>query len=206
MKTMLKIFSVLAVLAMIVSLIPMTVLAETPVTATIKATVAVKGKQPSPAETYTIRLTAEENDFPMPDGKTGGSADLKITGAGSGSFPAISYDRIGVYTYTIKQIAGTSANAKYDSTVYDLKVTVYWEDGALAISVALREEGKDKKLDTCTFEVEYTAKTTPTPTPTPTSKPEPTPTPKRGGGGGTPLTPDDDLGMGGYINIGECIE
>ncbi len=199
MKTMLKIFSVLAVLAMIGSLMPITALAEpTPVTATIKVSVAVEGTPPSPAEVYTIRLTADGDDFPMPDGKTGGTADLKITGPGNGSFPAITYDKIGIYTYTIKQVAGTNSSATYDSTVYNLKVTVYWENDTLAVSVALRKTGTDKKLDTCSFKVKYPTKTPPTPTPKPTPKPN--------RGGGTPFTPDKDLNGGTMINIGDCIE
>ncbi len=196
MKTMRKIFSVLAVLAMIGSLIPVTALAEpTPVTVTIKASVAVEGTPPSPAETYTIRLTAEGDDYPMPNGKAGGTADLKITGPGNGSFPAISYDHAGVFTYTIRQVKGTNSEATYDSTVYNLKVTVYWENDALAVSVALRKTGTDKKLDTCSFKVKYPTKVPPTPTPKP----------KRGGGG-TPFTPDKDLNGGTMINIGDCIE
>ena len=197
MKTMLKIFSVLTALAMIFSLAPLTALAETPVTAAIRASVAIEGTAPVPAETYTIRLTADGKDFPMPNQQTGGTADLKITGAGSGTFPAITFDRTGVYTYTVKQIAG-KASAAYDSTVYDLKITVYWENEALAISVALRKNGSEKKLDTCSFKVKYPTKISPTPTPKPTPKP--------GGGGGTPFTPDKDLNGGMIINVGDCLE
>ena len=157
MKTMLKILSVLAVLVLTAALAPMAAQAESPVTAVIKTSVTVTGTQPSAPETYKIRLTPEGMDFPMPGGLTGGTADLSITGPGSGTFPAISFARIGIYTYKIRMVAGTSAKATYDTTVYDLKITVYREGDALALSVALREEGTEKKLDRCSFTVEYAA-------------------------------------------------
>jgi len=194
MKTMLKIFSILAAIAL---LIPLTATAETPVTATIRASVTLEGTAPTPAETYTIRLTADGEDCPMPDKKTGGTADLKITVAGSGAFPAITFDRVGIYTYTVRMIKG-KANATYDSTVYDLKITVYQEEDSLAVSVALRKTGSEKKLDTCSFKVKYPTIVPPTPTPKPTPKP--------GGGGGTPFTPDKDLNGGTIINVGDCLE
>ena len=87
MKPMLKIFSVLTLLAMIVSLLPAAALADNPLTVTIPASVSIEGTPPVSPETYTIRMTAD-GDYPMPGGSTGGSVDLKITGPGSGTFPA----------------------------------------------------------------------------------------------------------------------
>ncbi len=178
-----RILPVLAALAMIVSLIPAGVLAEEPVTEAISVSVTAKGPQPATPETFTIRLTAD-GDFPMPDSKTGGSADLKIAGPKNGTFPEISFDNVGVYSYTIKMIAGTRAGVKYDSTVYNLKITVHREEDELIVTCALRKQGKTEKLDKCSFEVTYPTNTT----------------------SGTPFIPDKDLGMSMYANYGECIE
>ncbi|HZK25767.1 MAG TPA: FctA domain-containing protein, partial [Oscillospiraceae bacterium] len=49
---------------------------------------------------------------------------VSVTGAGSTSFPAISYDRVGSYTYTLYQEPGENDKAVYDDTVYLLTVYV----------------------------------------------------------------------------------
>ncbi len=184
MKTFQRIFPVLAVLAMIVTLLPAGAMADEPLTASVNVSITAKGTAPATPETFTIRMTAD-GEYPMPGGAAGGTADLQITGPKSGTFPAITFDNVGIYTYTIKMIAGTKKDVKYDSTVFSLKITVHREDGKLVVTCAVRKQGKMEKLDKCTFEVTY-----------------PTPT----GGGGTPFIPDDDLGMGMMINVGDCLE
>ena len=154
MKSLLKIFSVLAVLAIAVSMAPVTALADDPLTVSIPVSVSIEGTPPVTPETYTIRMTAD-GDYPMPGGATGGSFDLKITGPGTGTFPAITFDHVGIFTYTIRQSAGSDTTAQYDSTVYTLKVTVYWKDGVLELSCALRKQGEETKLDSCPFKVIY---------------------------------------------------
>ena len=154
MKTYLKIFSVLAVLAMIVSLVPVSATADDPLTTSVRVSVSTKGTPPETPEAYTIRMTAN-GDCPMPGGKTGGTADLTITGPGKGSFPAMSFDNVGIYTYTIKQVAGANKDAKYDSSVYELKITIYRDNGKLMLATALRKKGVEEKLDVCAFEVIY---------------------------------------------------
>lgn len=274
MKTFLKIFSVLAVLTLIASLVPMSAMAYEPVTEAFKVKVTAKGPTPETPEVYTIRMTADGN-YPMPGGKTGGSADLKITGPGSGTFPAMSFDNIGIYTYTIKMIAGKSLGVKYDSAVYHLKLTVVREDEKLVVYRALRKEGVSGKVDDCIFVVEYPSvsqivkkawddsnnanKKRPTSvkvalkadgktvksvtldenngwaytvrnlpvyrngekikytweeetvtnydlTSTKTSGTVTTLTNKEKKPNGPPVPPVDDLGMGMYVNLGECIE
>lgn len=115
-------------------------------TGTINVSVSIEGKAPATPETYTIRLTAD-GDFPMPEGADGKTCDLKVSGAKSASFPAISFDQIGIYTYTVKQIAGKAEGVTYDSSVYNVKITVYNGDkGGLSVSVAIRKQGSDKKV------------------------------------------------------------
>ena len=275
MKLFQKFFSVLAVLTLIASLIPVGALSYEAVTTSFKVTVTAKGPLPETPEVYTIRMTAD-GDFPMPGGKTGGSADLKITGPGSGTFPEMSFDNIGIYTYTIKQVAGKNLGVKYDSSEYYLKITVVREDGKLILTRALRKKGVDGKVKECVFEVEYPSvdltvkkvwddndnknkkrpaslkvtlkadgKTVQTVTLntdngwSATIKDLPvyrdgekikytwveetitgyeltstkisddgliTTLTNKEKGGGTPTPPPDDLGMGMYINVGDCIE
>ena len=77
------------------------------------------------------------------------------TGAGSGSFSGITYDNVGIYQYTIELVPGTNLGVTYDSTVYNLKVTVHRENGKLVVTRALRKQGDAEKIDNCAFEVVY---------------------------------------------------
>lgn len=116
------------------------------VTETMSVSVSTKGTPPATPETYTIRLSAE-GDFPMPAGANGRNYDLKITGAASASFPEISYDRVGIYTYTVKQIPGSTAGVQYDASIFDVKVQVYnnKDMNGFEIATAIRKRGSETK-------------------------------------------------------------
>ena len=116
------------------------------VTETVKVSVSTKGTPPATPETYTIRLSAEGN-FPMPEGAKDGIYDLKVTGAASASFPKISYDRVGIYTYTVKQIPGSTEGVQYDASVFDVKVQVYnnKDMNGFEIATAIRKRGSETK-------------------------------------------------------------
>ena len=116
------------------------------VSETLNVSISVKGTPPATSETYTIRLTAD-GDFPMPTGAEGRNYDLKVTGAASASFPVISYDRVGIYTYSVTQVPGTQAGVKYDDSVFNVKVQVYNNaagDG-FEIVTAIRKRGNETK-------------------------------------------------------------
>ena len=126
-------------------------------TVQLDAGITLEGTLPDPAETYTIRLTADDSANPMPGGQTGGSYDLEITGAGAASFPEITYDKLGIYTYTIAQVAGSNADCTYDARTYSLTVSVInaGQGGGLAVEVALREDGAVEKTDKAVFHNAY---------------------------------------------------
>lgn len=126
-------------------------------TVQLDAEITLEGTLPDPAETYTIRLTADDSANPMPGGQTGGSYDLEITGAGAASFPEIAYDKLGIYTYTIAQVAGSNADCTYDARTYSLTVSVInaGQGGGLAVEVALREDGAVEKTDKAVFHNAY---------------------------------------------------
>ena len=106
-------------------------------------------------ETLTVRLTALD-DAPLPKGceeevtlefpaRDCRSAPDKTL---SKTFAPIVYTVPGVYEYTVRQDAGGRSRADYDDTVFDLKVTVAWDDdGVLKVHEAVRREGEDEKTD-----------------------------------------------------------
>ena len=127
-------------------------------TAMIKVQVNATGTLPDPPETYQIQIAADDASYPMPEGAEDGKYILEVVGPTDSSFPAISYEKLGIYTYKISQIAGSDPHAKsYDEQVYVLTVTVYRDEetNTFVLAEALRKEGDSEKLDVCVFENEY---------------------------------------------------
>lgn len=97
----------------------------------IPVKISLSGTLPSRAEDFTVKLSAGHESYPMPDGAENGVYSMVITGGGSGNFPMITYDRPGIYTYTVYQEPGTNAKCTYDRTIYNLTVyIVNAEDGS----------------------------------------------------------------------------
>ena len=90
----------------------------------VPVTISLSGTLPYPAEDYTVVLKADDSAYPMPEGSVDGTFSLTITGEDTESFPTITYDRVGIYTYTVYQVAGTNQKCTYDDTVYSLTVTI----------------------------------------------------------------------------------
>ena len=132
----------------------------------IPVKVSLSGTLPSPAENYTIELKADNDAYPMP-----GEDDtytMTITGADTKNLPSISYDKVGVYKYTIRQIAGNNKDCTYDESVYSLTVYVtFAEDGSTLEATAVLYKGSQSdKLSAAEFKNVYKT-VTPTPTTTP---------------------------------------
>lgn len=149
---------------MLVLLLSVCAAAADGVSETLGVSISVKGTPPETPETYTVRLTAE-GDFPMPEGADGESYDLTVTGAASASFPVISYDRVGIYTYSVRQIPGSTEGVQYDTSVFDVKVQVYnnADNSGFEIATVIRKRGNVDKTEIITFvntyPVEYVSKT-----------------------------------------------
>ena len=90
----------------------------------VPVTISLSGTLPRPAEDYTVVLKADDAAYPMPEGTVDGTYTMTITGEYTKNFPSVTYDRVGVYTYTVYQVAGTNKKCTYDDTVYALKVTI----------------------------------------------------------------------------------
>ena len=97
-------------------------LAQTPATFALSVVITQEGRSPSPID-YTVRLAAQDG-APMPAGQTGGTYDVTLNGPGEVHFPAITYDHVGTYTYTVSQLKGDDKHCEYDPSVYTLTVYV----------------------------------------------------------------------------------
>lgn len=90
----------------------------------LPVTVKLSGRPPTEDEDYTIVLKADNPEYPMPEGSVDESYNMTIQGEGSKELPEINFSSVGVYTYTISQLAGVNELASYDDKVYNLVVFV----------------------------------------------------------------------------------
>ena len=163
---------ILGTVVAVMSVMSMTVsafAAENP-SVSIPVTVSLSGTLPEKAEDFKIKLSADDASYPMPEGSEDGSCTMTITGAATKNLPTITYDRVGVYTYTIAQVAGSNKKCTYDDTVYTLTVYITnAEDGSgLESTAVLYPDSEGDKQPAAAFKNVYeTVKPTPTPTPTP---------------------------------------
>ena len=97
-------------------------LAQTPATFALGVVITQEGRSPSPID-YTVRLAAQDG-APMPAGQVGGTYDVTLNGPGEVHFPAITYDHVGTYTYTVSQLGGDDRHCEYDDSVYTLTVYI----------------------------------------------------------------------------------
>lgn len=118
-------------------------------------------------EVFAFQISAADEAFPMPD-----NTEVTIAGEGKASFN-ISYSEVGIYTYTVSEIAGSGEYCTYDGTVYTISVYVLWDE----------ENGKLDTVVVCADESDYKTEavftnvyTPPAPPPTPTPTPPPAPT------------------------------
>lgn len=90
-----------------------------------KVTKALSGNN-VPTETYTFKLLDGENVVDT----------VTVTGAGEASFKAITKYAAGTYTYTIKEVAGTTPGMTYDSAAHTVTVKVSADNnGALSADI-----------------------------------------------------------------------
>lgn len=97
----------------------------------------------------TIR-TQDGTVIPMPDNSRGKMSTLKIEGDGRAAFENIVFNENGVYEYEVEQKKGTDTNISYDSTVYEVKVTV--RDGRSYLTISKKNAGVKEDSAEVTFE------------------------------------------------------
>lgn len=126
-------------------------------TVEIPVSLELSGTLPQTADVFRIQLKADKASYPMPEGAADGVYTLPFTGAGSDSF-RITFNALGVYTYTIRQTTGSIKNCYLDTSVYEMTISVTnAPDGGYETNVAIYLQGvKDPtKQDSVTFKNRY---------------------------------------------------
>lgn len=123
----------------------------------VPVTISLSGTLPYPAEDYMVVLKADDSAYPMPEGSVDGAYSLTITGEDTENFPTITYDRVGIYTYTVYQVAGTNQKCTYDDTVYTLMVTISNKEdySGLEATAVLYPDSDGDKLPGAEFDNVY---------------------------------------------------
>lgn len=88
------------------------------------------------------------NDMPMPAGSQDGTQTVSNKGSGF-TFGQMVYTMPGVYTYHVKELAGTDKTIGYSTQEYDVTVTVTDQDGMLAATA-------DRQTNDVRFDNTYT--------------------------------------------------
>lgn len=152
--------------------------AELP-TVEVPVEIVLTGTLPEPAEDFVVTLKAMDPSCPMPADSTDGECSITIKGAGKASFPVITYDRVGVYAYTITQKVGENPKCTYEELAYRLTVYVTnAENGGLETTAILDKGDDTEKLDCAVFHNAYDVEPTETEPPTtvpPVTEPPVTP-------------------------------
>lgn len=121
---------------------------------TIPVTVDLTGTLPETPDVFSIQLKANQASCPMPSGAADGvytlplnagvDAQGKPNDSASGSF-VLEFERLGIYTYTIRQLSIGDEDCYQDDTVYNLTVYVTNTDkyDGFQTSIAIYKQGPD---------------------------------------------------------------
>jgi len=110
---------------------------------------SVTGDPAHPSD-FTFTLKAKEAGQPMPPGAVSGTATLVINGTGSGTFGSWSYDKEGVYYYTVAEVNTGESHYTYDTSVYTITDTVKAENGQLMLTRAITNSA-NKRVSSLDF-------------------------------------------------------
>lgn len=126
------------------------------VSATIEVNIALSGDLPEKPETFLVELTPDKAGNPMPEDTREGVYTMTFQGAASQKIQ-MSFDWVGVYRYTVKQLPGKNGDCYQDSGVYHIAVYVTVDDQSqdLNLSVVLTREGVEDKQGKITFSNRY---------------------------------------------------
>lgn len=140
-------FVSLILAVMFAAAVPACVFAANSPSISIPVTLTIKGVVPEQQEAYRVLLKADDQAFPMPEGSVDGEYTLTVTSGKTAKFPDITYSQLGVYTYTVSQVAGDNELCTYDDRVYTLKVyitNVKAGSGLEATAILSPDEGENK--------------------------------------------------------------
>lgn len=115
------------------------------------------GDTPKSPATFTFVVKAENDTNPMPEGSTGNTKELNITGSGYKEIGKITFTEPGVYSYTVYEKDSGATGYTYDKTVYTITYTITEKDGELLVSRKITESN-GKEVDSPVFTNRYTEK------------------------------------------------
>jgi len=116
-------------------------------TANIPVTFHQDGNIPEEPEQFTVELIPADSSFPMPAESEAGVYRKQIT-AGTSDTVDIPCSRVGVFTYTVRQVPGENPHCIYDTTAYQVTVFVtYAQSGGVEVNIVAHIDGVEEKLD-----------------------------------------------------------
>ena len=103
---------------------------------------------------FTFKLKAKFISQPMPKGSVDGVKKIQISGSGEKEFGTWSYEKEGVYYYTVSEINSGEKYYTYDKAVYTITDTVKEKDGRLVLSRKITDE-TNNRVETLAFNNKY---------------------------------------------------
>ena len=128
---------------------------KTAAKAEIRASKILKGRGWQQGDSFTFELAADSGDFPVPEKKEVTVSDDKEV-----SFGEITFDKEGIYTYTIREKQGTIEGMTYDNTAHKVSVKVEDKDKDLVLEAAVTYENSESETS-ATITNTYEEKTKP---------------------------------------------
>lgn len=119
----------------------------------IPVTIVLEGILPEQAENFLIKMQAADENSAMPEGSVDGIYTLVIKGENSAFLPKFSFEKPGIYTYSIWQEPGQNSKCTYDETIY--KMTIYVTNNeqydGFDTTVTLYKNSETEKQDEIVF-------------------------------------------------------
>ena len=85
---------------------------------------------------------AKEFEFVLSD-KDGEIQTVKIKGSGKAEFDEIKFEKVGEYTYTVKEVKGNAKGYTYDESEYTVTINVSDEDAKLKAEISYQKDGAE---------------------------------------------------------------
>ena len=150
-----RIYALLVIALLLFQFAPGSLAEDTVPAPALVATINATGTAIVTPDTYTVVLEAKDG-APMPASAVDGKITLTREGTGDMTFPALSFDSVGVFAYTITQTPGNHPSATvYDDEEYTVTYYItYGTDGKPFLSEVMEKED-GTKTDKVVFEDEY---------------------------------------------------
>lgn len=113
----------------------------------------ITGDKPPKDIEFTFVLTANETGNPMPKEAEGDTLQKSIVGAGVVSMGKIDFDKVGEYSYEVREIIGNEKGWTYDDTVYTVTFTITESEGELSVKQVI--QAKDEEREAIIFTNSY---------------------------------------------------